>query len=207
MNISPNFSAIFTIILYILIDFSAVCPFILYHPATVYHIFRLKLMTLLDTRGATAFKILAYGGKVWYNRDMEIEKLKKAMANVEEPRRTDRGNIRHKLEDILIIGLCALLCNGNDFVDMEAFGKQREEWLKGFLALPNGIPDSDTFRRVFESLNPEALSECLYDWLGCNREEGSVIAVDGKTIRGSGNESHKAYHAVRAFVAENRMIL
>ena len=156
---------------------------------------------------ATAFKILAYGGKMWYNRDMEIEKLKKAMADVEDPRRTDRGNIRHKLEDILIIGLCTLISNGNDFVDMEAFGKQREEWLRGFLALPNGIPDSDTFRRVFERLNPEALSECLYDWLGCNREEGSVIAVDGKTIRGSGNESHKAYHVVSAFVAENRVVL
>ena len=129
------------------------------------------------------------------------------MANVEESRRTDRGNIRHKAEDILIIGLCTLLCNGNDFVDMEAFGKQREEWLRGFLALPNGIPDSDTFRRVFDKLNPEALSGCLYDWPECNREEGSVIAVDGKTIRGSGNESHKAYHVVSAFVAENRMIL
>ena len=58
---------------------------------------------------------------------MEIEKLKKAMANVEDPRRTDCGNIRHKLEDILVIGLCTLLCNGNDFVDMEAFGKRREE--------------------------------------------------------------------------------
>ena len=138
---------------------------------------------------------------------MEIEKLKKAMANVEDPRRTDRGNIRHKLEDILIIGLCTLICNGNDFVDMEAFGKQREEWLRGFLALPDGIPDSDTFRRVFDKRNPEALSECLYDWLECNREEGSVIAVDGKTIRGSGNESHKAYHVVSAFVAENRMVL
>lgn len=144
---------------------------------------------------------------MWYNRDMEIEKLKKAMADVEDPRRTDRGNIRHKLEDILIIGLCTLICNGNDFVDMEAFGKQREEWLRGFLALPNGIPDSDTFRRVFERLNPEALSECLYDWLGCNREEGSVISVDGKTIRGSGNKSHKAYHVVSAFVAENRVVL
>lgn len=130
-----------------------------------------------------------------------------SLSKVEDPRRTDRGNIRHRLEDIIIIGLCSLICNGEDFLDMEEFGKEREEWLRSFLSLPNGIPDSDTFRRVFERIKPEALSECLYDWLGYHREEGSVIAIDGKTIRGSGNESHKAYHVVSAFVAENQLVL
>ena len=90
---------------------------------------------------------------------------------------------------------------------MEEFGKEREEWLKKFLELPHGIPDSDTFRRVFERIKPEALSECLYDWLGCHRQEGSVIAVDGKTIRGSKTDSHKAYHVVSAFAAENQLVL
>ncbi len=34
-----------------------------------------------------------------------------------------------------------------------------------------------------------------------------MIAVDGKTICGSGNNEHRAYHVVSAFVAENQMIL
>ena len=34
---------------------------------------------------------------------------------------------------------------------MEAFGKSRQEYLAKFLELPNGIPDSDTFRRVFDA--------------------------------------------------------
>ncbi len=59
--------------------------------------------------------------------------------------------LRAKLEDIIIIGLSTLICNGQNFEDMEEFGKQRREWLGNFLELPNGIPDSDTFRRVFES--------------------------------------------------------
>lgn len=138
---------------------------------------------------------------------MKIEELKNQLANIQDPRRTDRGNIRHKLEDIIIIGLCTLICDGNDFADMEEFGTQRQELLSEFLELPNGIPDSDTFRRVFERLNPEELSKCLYDWLSCNRKEGSVIAVDGKTICGSKNKSHKAYHVVSAFVAENQLTL
>lgn len=137
----------------------------------------------------------------------KIEELKTAIQNMKDPRRTNRGHILHKLEDIIIIGLCTLICNGSDFIDMEEFGKAREEWLREFLELPNGVPDSDTFRRVFERLEPQALSQCLYDWLACNREDGSVIAVDGKTICGSKNNEHKAYHVVSAFVAENQLTL
>ena len=134
---------------------------------------------------------------------MELEKLKGSLKQVEDPRRTKGGQILHKLEDIIIIGLCTVVCGGEGFPAMEEFGREREEWLGEFLALPHGIPDSDTFRRVFERNKPEALSECLYDWLGYHRIEGSVIAVDGKTIRGSKGDSHKAYHVASAFAAEN----
>lgn len=76
-----------------------------------------------------------------------------------------------------------------------------------FLELPNGIPDSDTFRRLFERLDPEALSECLVNWLNVELPDRCVIAVDGKTIRGSENKTHKAYHVVSAFVAESQITL
>ena len=138
---------------------------------------------------------------------MELERLKTALTGLEDPRRTVGGHILHKLEDIIIIGLCTLLCNGEDFTDMEAFGELRKEWLETFLELPHGIPDSDTFRRVFERLNPEALAECLYDWLGCHWDHGTVVAIDGKTICGSKSKSHKAYHVVSAFAAENQLVL
>lgn len=81
---------------------------------------------------------------------MEIKKLKEEIKNISEPRRTTYGNIRHKLEDIIIIGLCTVICGGEDFADMEEFGESRKGYLAKFLELPNGIPDSDTFRRVFE---------------------------------------------------------
>ena len=153
---------------------------------------------------ATAFEILPKRDII---RNMELKRLKSSLEQIEDPRRTNGGHILHKLEDIIIIGLCTVVCGGEDFPDMEEFGKEREEWLKKFLELPHGIPDSDTFRRVFERIKPEALSECLYDWLGCHRQEGSVIAVDGKTIRGSKTDSHKAYHVVSAFAAENQLVL
>lgn len=138
---------------------------------------------------------------------MKIERLREEIKSISEPRRTSHGNIRHKLEDIVIIGLCTVICKGEDFADMEEFGTEREEWLRKFLELPNGIPDSDTFRRVFERLNPTEMSKCLANWLDTEREKRSVVAIDGKTIRGSGNHEHKAYHVVSAFVAENQITL
>ena len=138
---------------------------------------------------------------------MNIETLKDGIKNISEPRRTSYGNIRHKLEDIIIIGLCTVICGGEDFADMEAFGNSRREYLAKFLELPNGIPDSDTFRRVFERLNPAELSSCLTNWLSVERGKRGVIAIDGKTICGSGNAEHKAYHVVSAFVAETQLTL
>ena len=57
--------------------------------------------------------------------------------------RLDRTR-RHKLIDILTIGLCTLLAGGERFTEMEFYGRKREDWLKSFLELPNGIPSHDT---------------------------------------------------------------
>ena len=138
---------------------------------------------------------------------MKIETLKEEIKTIQEPRRTSHGNIRHKLEDIIIIGLCTVICGGEDFTDMEDFGEEREDFLRNFLELPHGIPDSDTFRRVFEKLDPAELSRCLNNWIAAERDKRAVVAIDGKTIRGSGNTQHSAYHVVSAFVAENEITL
>lgn len=138
---------------------------------------------------------------------MEIERLKRELGKIREPRRTRYGHICHKLNDIIIIGLCTVICGGEDFADMEEFGKTRKEYLAKFLELPNGIPDSDTFRRVFERINPSELSVALNNWIAVEREKRAVVAIDGKTICGSGNGKHKAYHVISAFVAENQITL
>ena len=56
---------------------------------------------------------------------MNIERLKEEIKNIQKPRRTRYGNIRHKLENIIVIGLCTLICGGEDFADTEVFGKSR----------------------------------------------------------------------------------
>jgi predicted transposase YbfD/YdcC len=137
-----------------------------------------------------------------------MEQLKQYAQGISDPRRI-YGNVRHLLIDILVIGLISMLCGGKDFTDMEVFGKAKENWLRRFLDLPNGIPDSDTFRRVFERLNPNELSKCLNSWIMSEREAIAVktVSLDGKTIRGSGNDSHSAYHVVSAWAGEHGITL
>lgn len=137
---------------------------------------------------------------------MNIQRLKAEIRGIEDPRR-QWGNLRHKLEDIVIIGLCTLLCGGEDFDDMEEFGKERKEWLSEFLELPNGIPNGDTFRRVYERLESSELSKCLSNWLEVEREKRAIIAIDGKTICGSKSSAHKAFHVVSAWAVENQITL
>jgi predicted transposase YbfD/YdcC len=138
---------------------------------------------------------------------MKISKLQEELREIQDPRRP-WGNLRHKLDEILIIGLCSVICCGEDYDDMEDFGKDREDWLRGFLELPYGIPGHDTFRRVFERVNPNALAKSLNAWLDeAGKSGGRSVNIDGKTIRGSRNSKHCAYHVVSAWVAENHITL
>lgn len=51
----------------------------------------------------------------------------------------------HKLIDIVVIAICAVVCGADKWTQVEAFGNARRERLKGFLELANGIPSHDTF--------------------------------------------------------------
>ena len=136
---------------------------------------------------------------------IRISRLLESAETVYDPRR-DFGNKRHSLVAILLIGLLTFICGGKDFTQMEELGKRKIVWLSGFLDLPNGTPDSDTFRRVFERIDPRELARCLDESL-CDAKETKTVAIDGKTIRGSGNAEHSPYHVVSAWAGEHGITL
>ena len=78
---------------------------------------------------------------------MKIEELQEKLQELEDPQRTSKGNIRHKLEDIIIIGLCSMICNGNDFSDMEDFGGSAA----GVAAAISGIAAWNSRQRYFSA--------------------------------------------------------
>ncbi len=135
--------------------------------------------------------------------------LKEIVGDIEDPR---KGNaIRHNLVEVLTIALLAALCDCTRFTEMELFGLEREEWLKSFLVLENGIPSHDTFGDIFAAIDPDQMRQCLIEWTESIRTniQGEVVAVDGKTIRGSKNSSkeERAIHVVSAWAAENGLVL
>jgi len=107
--------------------------------------------------------------------------VERVAANVTEKRRTEKGNIRHKLIDIIFISLCTCLSGGTSYEQIEVFGSTHKEWLKKYLELPNGIPSAETFQRVLEMTNPKELSKALFEWLSYVRKKNAVISIDGKT--------------------------
>ena len=97
--------------------------------------------------------------------------------------RLDRTR-RHKLIDILTIGLCALLAGGETFTEMEFYGRLKEDCLKTFLELPNGIPSRDTINRVFSAIDPHAFLECFVQWVQgvCPNLSDEMVAIDGRAL-------------------------
>ena len=113
--------------------------------------------------------------------------IKSHFRSLRDPRRKHRQ--RHRLLDIIVIALCAVIADADTWQKVEAFGRKRRDWLAGFLDLPNDTPSHDTFERVFDRLDPVALQDCLLNWI--TQASGPLkikhIAIDGKTLRHSGS--------------------
>jgi predicted transposase YbfD/YdcC len=121
------------------------------------------------------------------------------------------GRSSHKLIDILVIGICAVICGADDYAAMETFGKAKKEWLRGFLELPHGIPAHDTFWRVFGAIDAQEFQTCFIEWMRTVSQlnEGEVIALDGKQLRRSHDkeDDKAAIHMVSAWATQNRLVL
>jgi len=138
-----------------------------------------------------------------------IEGLAACFTGLEDPRETRRCD--HQLIDILVIAVCAVIACAESWEDIEPYGRSKQAWLKTFLALPNGIPSHDTFRRVFMLLDPDGFEACFARWARSLAGEAGreVVAIDGKTARRSGNRrhGHGPLHLVSAWASEQGLVL
>jgi predicted transposase YbfD/YdcC len=138
-----------------------------------------------------------------------FESLEDCFGDIPDPRVV--GRCDHLLGDIILVAVCAVLCGAESWSEIEEFGKSKEGWLKQYLALPAGIPSHDTFGRVFRLLDAQAFQERFMRWVEgtFNVKRGQVIAVDGKTARGSRDSysGQEAIHLVSAFAHESGLLL
>lgn len=118
---------------------------------------------------------------------------------------------KHLLLDIISLSICAILSGAETWEEIEDFGNEKIDWFSKFLSLPNGIPSHDTISRVFSLLNPEEFQSSCMNWLNkiSNLFPENVIAIDGKTLRGSKRITNckKAFHILNAWSCANQVCL
>jgi predicted transposase YbfD/YdcC len=138
-----------------------------------------------------------------------LEAIEEHFGKVIDPRR-DRTK-EHKLIDIIVVAICAVICGAEGWTDIENFGNRKLPWLKTFLELPNGIPSHDTFGRVFSLIDAQQFQLAFLEWVWAVNDivQGQIINIDGKCLRGSDDQrlGKRAIYMVSAWAAENELVL
>jgi len=127
-----------------------------------------------------------------------------------EDQRIERTKF-HLLHDILVIAICAVICGADGPSAIEQYALAKQNWLKTFLKLPNGIPSHDTIGRVMAQIDPQQFQTCFMRWIQdiCHLLPGEVVPIDGKTLRRSFDTEldQGPIHIVSAWATTNRLVL
>lgn len=109
-----------------------------------------------------------------------------AFADLPDPRR-GHPNKLHKLIDIVVIALCAMIAKCETWEEIADYGLEKEAFFKRCLGLPNGIPSHDTINRVYSRLSPQAWQGCFMSWLLSLSQlsQEKLVCSDGKMLRGT----------------------
>lgn len=120
-------------------------------------------------------------------------------------------SIRHELNNILFITLCATLCGANKMKEIATYGKGREKWFQTFLHLPNGAPSYSTLWMVFAMLDPKEFHQGFLKWIKhvTDTIQGEVLAIDGKALRGTARkgEPNSFVHIVSIWASDQQLTL
>jgi len=107
--------------------------------------------------------------------------------------------------------VCALVSGADGWEAIEAFGREKLAWLRPFAPFRNGVPSPDGIANVLSRLSPKGFQECFGNWTRAVAKvtAGEVIAVDGKTSRGSRDRrgARRPLHMVSAGASANRLVL
>jgi predicted transposase YbfD/YdcC len=138
-----------------------------------------------------------------------LESVIEAFAEVEDPR-IDRRKL-HPLMNVLVMALSGALAGTSGWDELALFAKTHAQWFETFLEMPHGVPSADTFRRVFEVLEPRELEAALQQWTRVVSEslKGEVVAIDGKSLKGAVKKagSTTPLHLLHVWATGQRLLL
>ena len=135
--------------------------------------------------------------------------LLEVLAKVTDPRH--RRGVRYRLAVILGLAVCAVLAGARSFTAIAEWAADADEETLAKLGVTGAVPSESTFRRALQRLDADAFDDLAGRWAaqrtapGPNRRR--VIAVDGKTLRGSGHGEENGRHLLAAFDHAHGVVL
>ena len=124
------------------------------------------------------------------------------LSEMRDPRKA-RG-VRHKLQTILSVSICAVLAGARSFTAMgEWAAEQSRETLIRLGSRRGKPPNERTFRRIFSIVDVEELDRRTGQWVAEQQQllaDARAVGIDGKTVRGSGDGDGRALHLLSAIV-------
>lgn len=141
---------------------------------------------------------------------LETENLlfRECFTTLKDPRRTNKGNIRYSLEEIIFLTISAVISGFQTYELIEGFGEEKLDWLRKFYPYKSGVPSHDTLGELYGRLDPKEFSKCLIHFTeSIANHDTRVIALDGKTVKGFLTKEGYPLHILTAFCTKNRMSL
>jgi hypothetical protein len=109
------------------------------------------------------------------------------------------------LDEVLLTTLVGLPCRADDFDEIELLGQEQLAWPRQFLPFKDGIPQARTFRKIYRLFDPQALERAFSSWVaGLRKRITGVVAIDGKTLRGSKHDATGTQKDIAAKIRERK---
>ncbi|MBI1883564.1 MAG: ISAs1 family transposase [Chlamydiae bacterium] len=126
---------------------------------------------------------------------------------IEDPR-LDRNKL-YPLCEIIFLALVGALLGIESWRGLELLGNERLDFLRRFFEYTHGIPSHQTIARVFSILKPQSFESFFKSWASSlsGSNAGRQIALDGKTLRGSGGSGKEMLHLLHACAVDNGLAL
>lgn len=128
-------------------------------------------------------------------------------STLEDPRQQKK--VIYPLDEILLLCLCGVLSGCESFVDIAEYGIEKRSFLHRLADFEHGTPSHDTLSTVFRALDAEAFNTVFAQWATelSGNIDGTVVAVDGKTVRGSKAGGTTPLHLISAYCDDLNLVL
>ena len=130
---------------------------------------------------------------------------------MEDPRCNLRNQVDYSLQEVMFLVISAVISGMTSWKEIHLFGLEKQQWLRKHFPFEKGIPWPSTMSRLFAKLDTEAFGHYFVEWVASLSEltQGEVVAIDGKTMRGSYDHGNgkAAIHMVSAFVSRQNLCL